>query len=71
MFTTRAATGCVPLLFALTLPTVHSFISAHLQIQDGMWNEWVNAGRIRAVKGSLAEVLPAGVRLADGTAIDW
>ncbi len=47
------------------------WLFAHVQIQDGMWNEWVNAGRIRAVKGSLAEVLPGGVRLADGTAIDW
>lgn len=26
------------------------------QIQDGSWNEAVNAGRIKAVRGSLAEV---------------
>ncbi|KAG2431860.1 hypothetical protein HXX76_009353 [Chlamydomonas incerta] len=40
------------------------------QIQDGSWNEAVNAGRINAVRGSLAEVLPGGVRLADGTVLD-
>ncbi|PNW70719.1 hypothetical protein CHLRE_17g731700v5 [Chlamydomonas reinhardtii] len=40
------------------------------QIQDGSWNEAVNAGRIKAVRGSLAEVLPGGVRLTDGTVLD-
>ncbi|KAG2454395.1 hypothetical protein HYH02_001418 [Chlamydomonas schloesseri] len=40
------------------------------QIQDGSWNEAVNAGRINAIQGSLAEVLPGGVRLADGTVLD-
>ncbi|GIL69701.1 hypothetical protein Vretimale_10195 [Volvox reticuliferus] len=40
------------------------------QIQDGSWNEAVNAGRISAVKGSLAEVRPHGVRLTDGTVIE-
>ncbi|GLC46080.1 monooxygenase [Pleodorina starrii] len=40
------------------------------QIQDGAWNEAVNAGRISAVQGSLAEVRPGGVRLSDGTSLD-
>ncbi|GIL66486.1 hypothetical protein Vafri_20021 [Volvox africanus] len=40
------------------------------QIQDGSWNEAVNAGRISAVQGSLAEVRPHGVRLTDGTVIE-
>ncbi|EFJ42333.1 hypothetical protein VOLCADRAFT_119434, partial [Volvox carteri f. nagariensis] len=40
------------------------------QIQDGSWNEAVNAGRISAVQGTLAEIRPGGVRLTDGTVID-
>ncbi|GLI62580.1 hypothetical protein VaNZ11_005254 [Volvox africanus] len=40
------------------------------QIQDGSWNEAVNAGRISAVQGSVAEVRPHGIRLTDGTVIE-
>jgi hypothetical protein len=65
-----AAQRRMPRLPHLQLAYPQLLLPLALQVQDGTWNDLVNASRVRAVRGALSEVLPGGVRLADGTVVD-